>query len=308
MKDKFEIFSKGFDYLDANENEPLDVIRNPKYKRKDLGIEARNLNHWDKMDLLLNKNVNGARYMFSLSESFWLKIIQKLRAYNLPLDTIKELKKYLKSVTKTEHYSKIDDEIANLLMSKIDSTSKSEIEKILNSSEFIELLQKMKLTHLEEIILDLILTRSDHRILINENSEVYFYNSEKHVNNEEYNKLLNEFLSKSYLSISLLEIIKELIKDLGEDECSSYQNILTKDEALVLKLLKQEDISKIEITFNDKTKQAETLKVTKNNSLSSLNRVQDLIIRNGYQDITIKTQKGNVVQCTNTIKYKLDTE
>jgi hypothetical protein len=98
------------------------------------------------------------------------------------------------------------------------------------------------------------------------------------------------------------------VKDLGEDECSEYQNILSKDEAMVLKLLKQDDISKIEITFNDKTKRAETIKVTKNNSVNNFSRVQDLILRNGYQDISIKTQKGKVVQCTNTTKYKLDTE
>jgi hypothetical protein len=77
---------------------------------------------------------------------------------------------------------------------------------------------------------------------------------------------------------------------------------------MVLKLLKQDDISKIEITFNDKTKRAETIKVTKNNSVNNFSRVQDLILRNGYQDISIKTQKGKVVQCTNTTKYKLDTE
>ena len=115
-------------------------------------------------------------------------------------------------------------------------------------------------------------------------------------------------MSNTYLNISLLEIIKELIIELGEDECSKNQNILTKDEATILKLLKQEDIAKIEITFNDKTKKAEIIKITKNNNVNNLSRVQDLILRNGYQDITIKTQKGKVVQCTNTIKYKLDTE
>ena len=308
MKDKFAKFSKGFDFIDANEKEPLDLIRNPKYRRKDLDIEARVLNHWDKMDLLLNKNVNGAWYTFSLAESFWLKIIQKLRAYNLPLEIIKELKEVLNDFTTAEQNSKIDDDMADFLLSKDESMTRNDIKKFFKSTEFLELFQKLKPTHLENILLDLIVTRSDHRILIDENGEVFFYNAEKHVSNLEYNKILNEFLSKTYLSISLFEIIKELVKDLGEDECSEYQNILSKDEAMVLKLLKQEDISKIEITFNDKTKKAETIKVTKNNSVNNFSRVQDLILRNGYQDISIKTQKGKVVQCTNTTKYKLDTE
>lgn len=307
MKNKFDTYSKGFNYLDANENEPLELIRNPKYKRRDLLIEARILNHWDKMDLLLNKNLNGAMYTFSLAESFWIKIIQKLRAYNLPLNIIKELKEALTDITSAEQNAKIDDDLLDYLKSKDESVTRSKIEKIFKSNEFLEMFQKLKPTHLENILLDLIITRSDHRILINENGETFFHNSEKHVPNDEYNRLLSEFLGNTYLSISLFEIIKELIKDLGEDECSEYQNILSKDEAMVLKLLKQDDISKIEISFNDKSKKAETIKVTKNSNVNNFSRIQDLILRNGYHDISIKTQKGKVVQCTNTIKYKLDT-
>lgn len=308
MKNKFATYTKGFNYLDANEKEPLDLIRNPKYRRKDLGIEARILSHWDKMDLLLNKNINGAWFMFSLTESFWLKIIQKLRAYNLPLETIKELKEVLNDFTTAEQNAKINDELAEFFKSKDETMTRSEIEKFFKSKEFFELFQKLKPTHLENILLDLIITRTDHRILINEFGVVHLYNSENYIPDDEYKRDLNEFLGKTYLSISLFEIIKELIKDLGEDECSEYQNILTKDEAMVLKLLNQEDISKIEITFNDKTKKAETIKVTKNNSVNNFSRVQDLILRNGYHDISIKTQRGKVVQCTNTTKYKLDTE
>ncbi len=237
-----------------------------------------------------------------------MKIIQKLRAYNLPLEIIKQLKDSLNSNSTVEENTKIDDDFAEFLLSKDASLTRKEFEKYFKSEEFLDFFQKLKPTYLENILLDLIVTRSDHRILIDENGEVFFYNAEKHVSNLEYNKILNEFLSKTYLSISLFEIIKELVKDLGEDECSEYQNILSKDEAMVLKLLKQDDISKIEITFNDKTKRAETIKVTKNNSVNNFSRVQDLILRNGYQDISIKTQKGKVVQCTNTTKYKLDTE
>ncbi len=308
MKNKIKTFSEGFNFLDSNDKEPLDAIRNPKYKRKDLNIEARLLNHWDKMDLLLKKNVNGAIYTFSLAESFWIKIIQKLRLYNLPLDIIKGLKEVLMGFSSAEQFSKIDNEVTDYLKSMDVSITRGEIEKFFKSTEFLELFQKLKPTHLENILLDLIITRSDNRILINENGDTFFYNSEKHADNVEYNKLLDEFLSKTYLSISLVEIIKELITELGEDECSEYQNILTKNEAMVLKLLKQKDIAKIEITYNDKTKKAEIIKVTKNSDVNNFSRIQDLILRNGYQDISIKTQNGTVAQCTNTIKYKLDTE
>jgi DNA-binding transcriptional MerR regulator len=152
MRNKIETISKGFDYLEANEKEPLELIRNPKYKRKYLGIEARILNHWDKMDLLLKKNVNGAMYTFSLGESFWIKIIQKLRAYNLPLEIIKDLKEVLNAPYDANQNSKLDDDFLEFLKHKDGTINISDFEKLLKSPEFLDLLQKMKITQLENIL------------------------------------------------------------------------------------------------------------------------------------------------------------
>lgn len=308
MKNKMDRFIKRFELIDEQEKEPLDYLRIPRYNRRSVDVPARILNHWDKMELLLKRNPLGATYSFSLAETFWIKLIQKLRAYNLPLELIKQLKDELCLISQSDDLLKSKDEIVNLFTSQGFSLTKIELEQMFKSAEFIASLNSVKVTLLENILLDLILTRTDHRILINEQGEVFFFNKDRRNPDEDYNQSMNQFMSNTYLSISLFEIIKELIADLGEDECSENQNILTKDEAMVLKLLKQEDITKIEISFNDTTKKAETIKVTQSNSVDNLNRIQDLIIRNGYQDISISTQKGKVVKCTNTIKHKLDTK
>lgn len=308
MKDKINTILKGLDFIKASEKEPLELIRSAKYRGKKLKIQARNLNHWDKMDLLLNKNKTGAWYVFSLTEAFWLKIVQKLRAYNLPIEIIKHLKNHLTNYAEINDELKIDDNVAEAILVQNKSFSKKDVYNLFKSNDFQNFLKNLGPTHLECLLLDIIVTRSNYRILLNEKSEIYFYNQEKIIEDLEERKIINDILDNTHINISLFEIIKDLVDDIGEDECSEYQNILTKDEAMVLKLLKQEDISKIEINFNDKTKKAETIKVTKNNSISNLSRVQELILRNGYQDISIKTQKGQIVQCTNTTKYKLNTE
>lgn len=301
-------FIKRFELIDEQEKEPLDYLRIPRYNRRSVDVPARILNHWDKMELLLKRNPLGATYSFSLAETFWIKLIQKLRAYNLPLELIKQLKDELCLISQSEDLLKSKDEIVNFFTSQGFSLTKIELEQMFKSAEFIASVNSVNVTLLENILLDLILTRTDHRILINEQGEVFLFNKDRRNPDEDYNQSMNQFMSNTYLSISLFEIIKELIADLGEDECSENQNILTKEEAIVLKLLKQDDITKIEISFNDTTKKAETIKVTQSNSVDNLNRIQDLIIRNGYQDISISTQKGKVVKCTNTIKHKLDTK
>jgi hypothetical protein len=308
MNKKADFYQKGIDYLEQNEKEPLDSIRLPKYAREVVDIPARILNHWDKMDLMINKNPNGAKYSFSLVEAFWLKLIQKLRIYNLPLPLIKQLKLELCAVRNADDFQAIDKLDADILTSLDKSLTKSEIEKVLQSSEFRDMFNKVRPNLLESILLDMIIARFDIRLLFNENGEVFLFNDERPYSDEVDKQKLNVFLVKSYLNVSLFDIIKDLIKFLGEDECSKSPNILSKEEATVLKHLREGDVSKIEITFNDKTKKPETIKVTKKSSVSNFSRIQDLILRNGYQDITIKTQNGKVAHCESTTKHKLDTE
>lgn len=308
MNENIKAFSQGLKYMESNETEPYELVRKSRYKRKDLGVEARVLNHWEKMGLLISENPNGAMYYFSLSEAFWIKIIQKLRAYNLPLDHIKKLKEQLTLPTTTQHLSEIDIEVKNLLLNKLSEDEKRNFDLFLKSTDFRDLLQKYQPTFLENILIDLILTRTNSRILINELGEVFAYNLDRKIKDKDYNDALEKFLNNTYLNISLIEILKELLNDLGEIEFSVFHNILTKEEAEILQLLKQENLTRIEITFSDTTKKPEIVKITRKDSINNLSRIQDLILRNGYQDITIKTQKGNVVLCTNTTKYKLDTE
>jgi hypothetical protein len=308
MNKKIDRYQKGFDYLDKNEKKPLDSIRLPKYKREVIDIPARILNHWDKMDLMINKNPSGATYSFSIVEAFWLKLIQKLRIYNIPLNLIHELKKELCKVQQADIFQYINPQDVDHISQMTNSPSRTEIEDYFKSTEFRDMFNKVRPNLLESILLDMIIARFDIRLLFNENGEVFLFNDERPYSDEVDKQKLNVFLVKSYLNVSLFDIIKDLIKFLGEDECSKSPNILSKEEATVLKHLREGDVSKIEITFNDKTKKPETIKVTKKSSVSNFSRIQDLILRNGYQDITIKTQNGKVAHCESTTKHKLDTE
>jgi hypothetical protein len=154
------------------------------------------------------------------------------------------------------------DSMISYFISQYAELSKAQLEEMFKSAAVIALLNQLKPNILESIILDMIFNRVDYRILINEKGEVFFHNKGM-LHDDGTHELLNQFLNNTHLTISMFEIIKELIADLGEEECSENLNMLTNDEALVLKLLKQEDVSKIEITFNNATKKAETIKVSR---------------------------------------------
>jgi hypothetical protein len=127
---------------------------------------------------------------------------------------------------------------------------------------------------------------------------------ELYLTDEEYQK----FINKTYLNISLNEIIFDLVTDLGFHDSADKINILSKEEAHVLELMKQEDIDQITIKFNRQKNKPKIIEVSKINQVSEAVRLQELILKNGYQEITVKTQNGKIAYCENTTKYKLDTE
>ncbi|NBP75812.1 MAG: hypothetical protein EBU61_07255, partial [Crocinitomicaceae bacterium] len=216
MKNKINTILKGLDFIKASEKEPLELIRSAKYRGKKLNIPARNLNHWDKMDLLLNKNKTGAWYVFSLTEAFWLKIVQKLRAYNLPIEIIKHLKIHLTNYAVINDELKIDDNVAEAILIQNKSFSKKDVYNLFKSNDFQKFLKNLGPTHLECLLLDIIVTRSNYRILLNEKLEINFYNQEKIIEDLEERKIINDILDNTHINISLFEIIKDLVDDIGE--------------------------------------------------------------------------------------------
>jgi DNA-binding transcriptional MerR regulator len=72
---------------------PIEFMRNTKFKRSELKLDPRVANHWSDKGLFPNKQETGAWLIFNLSEAFWVKIIVKLREFNVSLDVIKKIKK-----------------------------------------------------------------------------------------------------------------------------------------------------------------------------------------------------------------------
>lgn len=69
-------------------------IREKKFKVSDTDVKYRVINHWEEKGLLpdkLRKDSEGWR-RFSIVEFIWLKVIEQLRSFGVPIDTIKETK------------------------------------------------------------------------------------------------------------------------------------------------------------------------------------------------------------------------
>jgi hypothetical protein len=91
-----------------------------------------------------------------------------------------------------------------------------------------------------------------------------------------------------------------LIKDIALEN-NKRLSLLTDEETLVLNTIRQDDLKSVIIQF-DKHQKMSLLEEVKERKIDKGIRLAELILSKGYQDITIKTQDGEIVYCENKRK------
>ena len=80
-------------------------------------------------------------------------------------------------------------------------------------------------------------------------------------------------------------------------------NFISPQEEEILKVLRLEKVNSVRITKNIRTKAVDMLEYTELKEVPL--KIQELILKDGYHKIEIKTKKGQVVICERTTKMKL---
>lgn len=271
------------------------------FKPSDLGISARAINNWKEKGLLFTESTEGW-HRFNLTESIWLKIIQQLREFNIPLDTIMRIKLALQEVPENimSHLDKKG--ILDKLKQALDNENMSELKSAFDSDELREIEKKENLSILDHILLDMITTRANCRLLFNSEGNTLIYKD----NYEEELREIPEywdFLKTAHISISLNQLFYSITNELIEPKQLAKLKILNSKEQKILDSLREDEIKKVEINYKDNEPQL--IKVTKSNKLDTAARLKEILISKGYQDIKLTTQNGRLVQCENTEKKKL---
>jgi len=68
--------------------------------------------------------------------------------------------------------------------------------------------------------------------------------------------------------------------------------------------MRENDLDSVVVRY-DKENQMDLMEITKIEKPDREIRLLELLLKDGYQDITLKTQQGKLVHCKNTRKVKL---
>jgi len=282
------------------------------YKVIDTGIHPKILADWNRKDLLMVKPEPNKMHRFSLTEFVWVKFIEKMRAHNFPLTTIKAFKDDIIGTSILDHLDGITPSVLFDIMKDMDEIKEDpeDFRKFLHQvgTEKIvsDMLPQLGISGnpLELFIMLSLFLQTPISFLIDHQGKWILFNPLM-LNDGAYEKQdITDLFSRSFVSISLSEVLSEVLV-LSDLEILNGQLMVISDmEANVLEALREDNLISVIVRF-DKNNELDLMEVKKLHESEREARLMDMMLKDGYHDITVKTQDGKIVRCENTRKVKL---
>ncbi|HBG69195.1 MAG: hypothetical protein A2W93_07645 [Bacteroidetes bacterium GWF2_43_63] len=293
----------------------IDLNFSQDFVVSDVGVSSRILNNWKNLGLMSNRlRIENSIYRFSFVELIWINIIKELREFGFSLPKISLVRQTLLISTDfSEYFRSITVKEKNSLLKRLNTLrirdEQSKKQFIETMRQYLDDKEKQKepvYTNILNIIInEFILYREEVKLLIDVNGTVIpVIESEK--DSPVYEKLMDDtgFDRESYITISLLKFFRKFILNKNYFEFVRDNRILNEHETHILALLREGMAKTITIRFKDQ--KPYLIEVTREKKIHAEARLSEILIRGGYQDISMKTENGNIVITNITSKIKLD--
>lgn len=282
---------------------------------QDIGVSSRVMNHWAAKGLMPTKlRFENAKYTFNFVELIWFHIVKELREYGYSLEKIARIRQILtKSIDCAKYFKDLSKKEKDWLIKRAEQICvKNEDEKQVLINTIKEGLNNPEKSSecfftniLGSLVSEFILYRQDVRVLVDINGAVFPY-SETNIEKETLDKQLSDigFETESYVNISLIKFFRKFVLNKNHFNFLRKNNILNDNEAHILSLVREGKAKSITIRFKDE--KPYMLEVTKEKKIQAEARLSEVLLNRGYQDISMKTENGNIVVSNITTKKKLN--
>lgn len=273
--------------------ELYEYINLPIFKRNHTEISHRFLNWWTKENVL-DKNVQEAG-RFTFTEFIWIKAVEQLRLFNLPLPFIATLKAKLFEpiklkgfISKTEQAKQFISDLA------VSEAEKKKLIDILLKEHKEDINTGINLFQL--IILESILKRKSLSLAVFPNCEFLIIDKTKeHLYTQSDLELLDK---TTYIKLSISNLLSEFLKtDLAFATLSKIQ-LLTYPENKLFEVIHTGEYDNISIQFKDKKIKGLELKKAVDTKL----KITDILSKGEFAEITVRKNKGIITKLEQALK------
>ena len=234
----------------------------------------------------------------------WLMMVKDLRDFGFVKQKLHRVKDYLfEEFDVLESFGfPVDKKSLLVKLEKYEfdnEETKNKFEQMINSGEFITRLKDVKVSRLFLTIFKLIMTGRDLQLYIDSNGETIVI--------DDFNLSEEELQQLSYESRIVLPLKNYLLYFVGEYapiEFLTRSNIVTEKEAILLQEFRRNDIISMTVKYHNGD--AHMYEIREYKKLKIQNRLTNLFLKKGYEDIVIRTNNGRIYYSEITTRIKFD--
>jgi DNA-binding transcriptional MerR regulator len=280
------------------------TLMEPRFTITQLGIKARDATYWDKNGILPELKGKGARRKYDLIQGIWLRLIPQMRSLGISIENINRFKKNIFDFeVSVEDLIKSKDFVKKLQTIAKDEMSNEKLNELINSSQFKAMIENEKLNIFQLCIMYVILFKKRVSLIVNEEGFFTPYSTERHNELIAENPLFIKALDAPHFSVSLNAAYADLIKGWKEEPFFEEITIVSNTEIEILNALKEPNVKSVTIKFTNG--EPDLIETVQEEEVDLATRFCDIIAKNGYHTVTVKTRNGNIVKYENRILKKI---
>ena len=275
----------------------MDSLFERRFTLKHANIKKQELAYWKKEGLFEMSIVSEDREWtrFNFFDYVWLKLVSELRKLNMPAKEVAKVKQQFFTIS--------DDDIITMLTRGVPEAPNHP--KIISDDEIADvkhdgfkhmvLMFRKYFLPFNEFVLGLIFNRTRFNLLVNFNGEIGWFDTEV-INKPDVFRDFLSFIDHTHVSIPIHRLLDEFYSS-PDIKLKDIQQVfqLTKTEIKLFEIIRTEGITEVKIKLEpDKGGYILIETVHREDTEKTLLQLDRIVKKEGYKDITIKTEGTSI--------------
>ena len=271
------------------------------------GIHPKTVADWNKMGLLVSPRVKNKHHRLTMTEFVWLLTLDRMKAYNLNYDIISRFHSEFVVAEPIDLLAVMrSPEGMEMIIKVMGEEGKAMLDAVLADQEYQKSITKHAppISAFHAMVMTAMLVEGPMCILMDHQGNTKFYCPDLVKDHPVLRDPMADMLIGTHFSIDLSEIVAQALGKAPMDKVATHLRLLSPNEAAVIEALRTEKLKSVTVRLSDGG-ELDFLELTTVEHADRGTKLLELMLREGYHDITVKTEKGKVVYCENTRKIKL---
>ena len=280
----------------------------PRFHIKEVGISSKAITDWTKLGLLNDEFQKGKWREFSFIEAIWVKFIEELKFFGMPIEGIKGLKETLfptKAIDIKEYFSQMAEaDVQNYLKNTQEHFNKA----LAGSDEEIEkIFDEIKFSAFGTLLVAGLMLRLNLAFVFDER-QGYFVNMGKPLNGENALRMegvFKDMIRKSFAVVNIGSLFSKFFdNDKLDVNADFYFAIMDADEREVITAIRSGKYKLITIKMEDGS--ITQLRLGKKQDEDLIRKISRILKKGDYQEIHLNVKDGSLIKLdvTDIVKIK----